>query len=141
VVAAERRLRCTCPCGLDIFTCRTTDFTCTYSPALHDEVMGLMRAGTDVEGIVAAFVDKYGERILLAPRARGLGVLGYALPGALIAGAASLLIWVSVRRSRRSQPVVTPVVPAQRPATEPARPSGTAAELARLDRALDEIEA
>ena len=31
----ELSLNCMCGCNLDIFTCRTTDFTCTYSPALH----------------------------------------------------------------------------------------------------------
>ena len=37
----ELKLQCTCGCTLDIFTCRTTDFTCTYSPALHREIVAL----------------------------------------------------------------------------------------------------
>src|SRR4051794_31625669 len=37
----EQRLHCTCGCNLDIYTCRTTDFTCTYSPELHKEVVAL----------------------------------------------------------------------------------------------------
>jgi hypothetical protein len=32
IKAIEHRLACSCGCTLDIFTCRTTDFTCTYSP-------------------------------------------------------------------------------------------------------------
>src|SRR5687767_15769219 len=30
----EQKLKCTCGCNLDIYVCRTTDFTCQYSPAL-----------------------------------------------------------------------------------------------------------
>src|SRR2546426_1069442 len=33
IQAIEKRLHCTCGCGLDVYTCRTTDFTCTPSPA------------------------------------------------------------------------------------------------------------
>jgi hypothetical protein len=51
----ERQLKCTCPCNLDVFTCRTTDFTCEYSPAMHREVMDLVRAGKNSEEIIAAF--------------------------------------------------------------------------------------
>lgn len=35
IQALEKRLKCPCPCGLDVYTCRTTDFTCTYSPESH----------------------------------------------------------------------------------------------------------
>jgi cytochrome c-type biogenesis protein CcmH len=135
----ERRLRCTCPCGLDIFTCRTTDFTCSYSPALHDEVLTLVRAGTGPEGVVAAFVAKYGERILLAPKPQGFGILGYVLPGTAIVLVAGVLAWVLIRRSRR--PGMVPVQPAPAaPARSPV-PAGSAEEMARLDRALEELDA
>ena len=68
----ELKLQCTCGCTLDIFTCRTTDFTCTYSPALHREVVALFAEGKTSEQVIAAFVDKYGEKILMAPEAGGL---------------------------------------------------------------------
>ena len=29
IQALEKRLRCGCGCTLDVYTCRTTDFTCT----------------------------------------------------------------------------------------------------------------
>jgi len=134
VVAAERRLRCTCPCGLDIFTCRTTDFTCSYSPVLHDEVMELVKAGVDVDGVVAAFVAKHGERILLAPEARGFGVLGYILPGVAILASAGALTWVLIRRGRRPAPERGPNPP------PPPLPAASQGEMARLDRALADLE-
>ena len=99
VVAMERRLRCTCGCTLDIYTCRTTDFTCTFSPALHKEIMGLRAAGQDPESIIATFVAREGEAILMAPPAEGFNVAGYLVPGlVMLTGALGLAAWVSRRR-------------------------------------------
>ena len=39
------KLACNCGCTLDVFTCRTTDFSCTYSPQLHREVLALRNRG------------------------------------------------------------------------------------------------
>ena len=66
VKAVEHRLQCTCGCTLDIYTCRTTDFTCTYSPELHRELLALRADGSSPEEIVGAFVAKYGEQVLMA---------------------------------------------------------------------------
>ncbi|MBM4188585.1 MAG: cytochrome c-type biogenesis protein CcmH [Gemmatimonadetes bacterium] len=138
VVGVERRLRCTCPCGLDIFTCRTTDFTCTYSPALHDEVVALVREGKTADEIIAAFVAKHGESILLAPKATGFGVLGYALPGAAILTVGGLLAWVLVRRAKlRAQAPVQ----VENPATPRAAPVLSDRERDQVERALRDLEA
>ena len=51
----ERQLKCTCGCNLDIFTCRTTDFTCQFSPALHQEVMDLRAEGKAPDEVIAAW--------------------------------------------------------------------------------------
>jgi cytochrome c-type biogenesis protein CcmH/NrfF len=84
VKAIERRLKCTCGCNLDIFTCRTTDFTCETSPKLHLQVLGLYQAGFSDEQIVQQFVDQYGEQALMAPRPEGFNIAGYVFPGAAI---------------------------------------------------------
>ena len=52
IQAIEQRLACSCGCTLDIFTCRTTDFTCTYSPALHREVLALRDEGKTAQQMV-----------------------------------------------------------------------------------------
>jgi len=100
IQSLERRLKCTCPCNLDIYTCRTTDFTCSYSPALHREVLDLRRDGRSEAQIVEAFIAKYGERILMAPEPRGFNLTGYLVPGAVLLLAGGLLATVLVRRSR-----------------------------------------
>src|SRR4051794_6291308 len=33
--ALEHQIRCQCGCTLDVYTCRTTDFSCQVSPAMH----------------------------------------------------------------------------------------------------------
>ena len=74
IIAIERQLKCTCGCTLDIYTCRTTDFTCTYSPALHKEVVALVQEGKTPEEVVRFFIDREGEKMLMAPAAQGFNL-------------------------------------------------------------------
>lgn len=97
----ERRLKCTCGCNLDIYTCRTTDFTCAYSPELHKELLALRAAGNDPEAVVAAFVAKYGEQVLMAPPPRGFNLAGYLVPGVAVTLAGAVLAAVLLKRGRR----------------------------------------
>ena len=81
IKAIEHRLACNCGCTLDVFTCRTTDFTCTYSPKLHREVVAMDKAGKSAQEILDAFVAEYGEKALMAPEAGGVQPLGLSAPG------------------------------------------------------------
>lgn len=137
IKAIERRLKCTCGCNLDIFTCRTTDFTCTYSPALHKEIVDLYTGGKREEDIVQAFVTKYGESILLAPKAVGFNLLGYLLPSAAVLVAGTILGMILLRRHRDRLLAAAPATPAG----GAGGPSDlTPEQLAQLERALGEIE-
>lgn len=127
----ELRLRCTCGCTLDVFTCRTTDFTCTYSPALHREVVTLFGEGKTSEQVIAAFVDKYGEKILMAPKPEGFNIAGYVVPGIGILAVGGLVAWIIRRRVLRSRETQVATVPAT---TLPA--TASEAELERLQREL-----
>ena len=134
----EHRLRCSCGCNLDIFTCRTTDFSCTTSPRLHRQVVALHDSGMNAEQIVQRFVDEYGEQALMAPRPEGFNLAGYLVPGAVILLAASLLGVYLIRRRKvgvaeglgGSVTAPVPVVPL----------AGTPEELSRLHRALTNDE-
>jgi cytochrome c-type biogenesis protein CcmH len=132
--AIEQRLACTCGCTLDIFTCRTTDFTCTYSPALHREVVALRDEGKTAREVIDAFVAKYGEKALMAPKPQGFNLWGYLLPGVAIAGAGIAL--VSVLRRREA------VAAASEGSHSPPAPevSASAEEMERLRRALAEVD-
>jgi cytochrome c-type biogenesis protein CcmH len=136
----ERQLKCTCGCNLDIFTCRTTDFTCTYSPELHREVLALADGGDTPQQIIDAFVVKYGERALMAPKPESFNLVGYLLPGVAILTGGAALAWVIARRT--AAPGVREGVPV------PAAAGGSAAEeappapeeLERLQRELAEVD-
>jgi cytochrome c-type biogenesis protein CcmH len=148
VTAVEHRLQCTCGCTLDIYTCRTTDFTCTYSPALHKDVLALKQEGKTADEIVAAFVAKYGEKILMAPKPEGFNIAGYVVPGSLIllVGAAMFLILRRRTRVRAAAAagagsVALSPAPAQEVvATAGSGPVASPDELERLNRELRELD-
>ena len=89
----EHHIHCQCGCTLDVFTCRTTDFSCQVSPAMHRDVMELVRGGYNAQEIIDAFVDTYGERALMAPKKSGFDLVAWFAPGlALLAGTAGLVV-------------------------------------------------
>jgi cytochrome c-type biogenesis protein CcmH len=131
IQAIEQKLACNCGCTLDVFTCRTTDFSCTYSPALHREVLALRDQGKSAQEILDAFVQKYGEKALMAPKPRGFNLWGYFLPGAAVATAGIALAALLRRREAvqgRTAPAAPPPV------------SASPEELDRLRAALEEVE-
>ncbi len=83
----EHKIKCQCGCVLDIYTCRTTDFSCGVSPAMHGDVMALVTGGYNASEILSAFQKVYGERVLMSPLKEGFNWLGYIMPfAALITG-------------------------------------------------------
>ena len=132
IQAIEKRLSCTCGCGLDIYTCRTTDFSCTFSPGYHRQILSLSSAGMTADEIIAEFVKEHGESILMSPPRRGFALLGYYGPWigmAAAAGGLALLIRAWGRRvSRAAEPAAPAIVDA------------TPAELERLRRELQKLE-
>jgi cytochrome c-type biogenesis protein CcmH len=98
IIGIESRLTCTCGCTLDIYTCRTTDFTCGVSPELHRQVAGMVENGMTAQEVVDAFVAEHGEGVLMAPKKEGFNLLGYFVPGAAVLSAGAMLIWWLTRR-------------------------------------------
>ena len=86
--AIEKQLKCSCGCGLDIYTCRTTDFNCTYSPQLHRRVVALAQEGKTAQQIIDAFIAEYGQQVLMSPPKRGFNLVGYLLPSVVLLVAA-----------------------------------------------------
>jgi len=123
----EHQIHCQCGCNLDVYTCRTTDFACSVSPAMHADVMGLVTGGHTAEEILAAFKAVYGEKVLMAPVRSGFNLVGYTMPFiALGAGA----VVVSVLINRWKARAVTPVPVAPHPV------DASQSELAALDAAV-----
>jgi cytochrome c-type biogenesis protein CcmH len=126
--ALEHRIRCQCGCTLDVFTCRTTDFSCQVSPAMHRDIMSLVAGGYSADEILKAFTNVYGDRALMAPPKVGFNILGYVLPSVAVAVGAVVLA-VVIKRWNRGSAV------AARAGGAPA-PDATADEMARLEAAV-----
>ena len=119
----EHHLHCQCGCNLDVYTCRTTDFSCQVSPAMHGDVMALVAGGYSAPEIIAAFKNVYGDRVLMAPPTSGFDIAAWITPFvAIIAGIA--LVLVVLRRLR---------APALAPALTSSVTDATPDEQARLD--------
>ncbi len=134
----EKQLGCTCGCNLDIYTCRTTDFTCATSPRLHREVVALHEAGSSADEILESFMATYGDDILMAPKPEGFNLAGYLVPGILLTLIAGALTWVLVRRQLMLHAAVATDAAASMPG-----PSidATPDELERLQQALRDADA
>ena len=134
VKAIEHKIRCTCGCNLDVFTCRTTDFTCSTSPAMHRMVLARLAAGMTEAQVLASFQQQYGEMIFMAPPRHGFNWVAYLMPYVgLVVGLG--LVGAVARRWFRATPKAAPPEPG----------AGTAAaspeELERLKRELEKFEA
>jgi cytochrome c-type biogenesis protein CcmH len=123
--ALEHRIHCQCGCTLDVYTCRTTDFTCPVSPAMHHDAMALVAGGYTSDEILEAFRAAYGDKVLMAPPRQGFNWAGYVLPSAVLA-AGGVIIAILIQRWRTIEPA-----PAAAPPID-----ATSDELGRLDEAV-----
>jgi cytochrome c-type biogenesis protein CcmH len=92
-VAAQ--LRCPVCQGLSI-----QDSPSELSQQMRAVVKDQLRAGKTPDEVRAYFVSKYGEWILLEPKAHGFNILVYALPMLLVFGGLCVIV-VAVRKWTR----------------------------------------
>lgn len=149
IIAIEKQLKCTCGCNLDVYICRTTDFTCTYSPELHKEIVALKESGLTADQVIDAYLAKYGPEFRMAPKAEGFNLAGYLVPGIVVLTAGTILALVLRRRTAVAAAMAgsgaagaDPVPAATRSGKGPlAMPSdATPEEAERLRQALEEVE-
>ena len=134
--ALERGLKCACPCKLDVFTCRTTDFQCGISPAMHSDVVRLVDGGYSADEIVAAFTTVYGERVLMAPVKEGFNIAGYVVPFITLGIGGTMLV-AMLRRWKRETETMTPAVVTKSVLPiSGTLPAATEDELRRLEAAV-----
>jgi cytochrome c-type biogenesis protein CcmH len=130
----EKRIHCQCGCTLDVFTCRTTDFSCQVSPAMHRDVIALVNGGYGAQEIIDAFVGVYGERALMAPKKSGFNLLAWFTPGvAVLAAGVALSMWL--RQRQRREPTRAQPASVERAVEIPGL-NATPDELARLEAAV-----
>jgi len=123
----EHQIHCQCGCNLDVYTCRTTDFSCSVSPAMHADVMGLVAGGHSAQEILNAFRAAYGEKVLMAPLRSGFNLVGYTMPFIAL-GTGAVIVAALIKRWKSRAPPVASV--------DPHHLDATAGELAELDAAV-----
>jgi cytochrome c-type biogenesis protein CcmH len=131
--ALEHRIRCQCGCTLDVYTCRTTDFSCQVSPAMHRDIMALVDGGHTAPEILEAFVNVYGERALMAPTREGFNLLAWVLPGTAV-GVGALALAFLIRRWHQAR--LSPAAAAEAAAAARAPLDASPDEMARLEAAI-----
>ncbi len=125
--AIARRLdgRFIAPC---CFANTLADHRSPVAEQLRQELRTLLASGATETQILNAFVAKYGERILAAPKPQGFNLLAYVLPAvALAAGLVVIALTLHRHRPQRVEPSAVP------PETTDALKARFEAELAQFD--------
>jgi cytochrome c-type biogenesis protein CcmH len=90
------KLRCPVCQGLSL-----QDSPSELSQEMKDVVREQLASGKSEDEVIRYFVGKYGEWILLEPKASGFNIAVYALPVLMLAGGA-LVVTAAVRRWTRA---------------------------------------
>lgn len=70
---------------------------------MRDVIRDQLKAGKSPDEVRAYFVDKYGEWILLSPKAQGFNLVVYIIPlAAVVVG--GIIVWRTVKRWTRDLP-------------------------------------
>ena len=123
VQAIASQLRCVVCQNLSV-----ADSPSEMARQMRDLIRDRLAAGDRPEQVMAYFVQRYGEWVLLAPPARGLNLLLWLAPFGAVAGGLALVLTLTRRwRRRTARPE-----PAAVPALDPRDRERIAAELERL---------
>jgi cytochrome c-type biogenesis protein CcmH len=90
--AVAAQLRCPVCQGVSIL-----DSPAELAQQMRDLVREQLRTGKSPDEVKAYFVSKYGEWILLEPRASGFNILIYALPVLAVLGGLAVIV-IAMRR-------------------------------------------
>lgn len=99
-VEIAEELRCPVCQGLSVADSQTET-----AVSMFDRIRELVRLGYSEEQIDAFFIGRYGEWVLLAPRATGFATLLWALPALMLLAIPLVLFGLS--RTRKSAPTPT----------------------------------
>jgi len=118
-----------CDCGCNPQSIK--ECACSRADELRQSLMADARAGKSGDEIIAAYVARHGQKILVAPPASGFNLVAWTGPAIGLLGA-TIVIAFTLRRWRRAS--------SQMPGERPPEPSTEDdAYRARLRRQIDEL--
>jgi cytochrome c-type biogenesis protein CcmH len=124
----EESLTCQCGCGLTVHSCN--HLQCPSGEPIKKEISERLARGESKETILAAFRDRYGEKVLSSPTFRGFNWFAWVTPFAAVF-LGGLAMVVVIRRWARRGAV---------PAADPVRPVADTELRRRLARELADMD-
>jgi cytochrome c-type biogenesis protein CcmH/NrfF len=124
----EEALTCQCGCGLTVHACN--HLQCPSAEPMKKEIAEHLARGEDKETIIAAFRERYGEKVLSAPTFHGFNWLAWITPFAAVLSGGVGVALVIRRWTRRGTP--PPPTPPPAAANDDLR--------RRLERELNELD-
>lgn len=125
----EESLTCQCGCGLTVHSCN--HLQCPSGEPMKKEIADRLGRGEDKETILAAFRQRYGEKVLSSPTFRGFNWLAWITPFAVVL-AGALGVTLVIRRWVRAPTPSAPASASVRPGDDDLR--------RRLARELDDLD-
>jgi len=107
---AARVILCDCGCHpQSVYDC-----ACGRAAEMREEIAAEIRKGRTGEEVIAAYVARYGEKILISPAASGFNLVAWLGPGIALGAGLGGLMFVIRRWTRRTgaEPAPAPVSPA-----------------------------
>ena len=127
----EESLTCQCGCGLTVHACN--HLQCSSGDPIKKEIAERIARGEDKATILAAFRQRFGEKILSSPTFQGFNWIAWITPFAAVF-AGGLGISLVIRRWTRRPPPPPPSRPAATPPADDERRKRLARELEEFDR-------
>jgi cytochrome c-type biogenesis protein CcmH len=109
----ETDLTCQCGCGLTVHSCN--HLNCGSGIPLKQEISEQIAAGKERTEILSHFEQKYGEKILSSPTARGFNIAAWTVPFIAIALGGLFVAVVLFRWRRATAARVAPTLATPRP--------------------------
>jgi cytochrome c-type biogenesis protein CcmH len=125
----EESLTCQCGCGLTVHSCN--HIQCGSGEPIKKEISERLGRGESKEQILAAFTQKFGEKVLSSPTFAGFNWLAWVTPFAAVLVAGTFLA-LGIRKRGRAAPVPVGAPAGGGPASDALR--------ARLARELDDLD-
>ena len=120
-----------CDCGCHPQSAK--ECACARAEEMRTAIAAEAASGKSGDAIIAGYVAKYGQKILISPDASGFNLVAWVAPGAGIL-AAAIVIALAIRRWQRR-----PAAPAPAGAPGPAAAAEDDAYRARLSAEVEDL--
>lgn len=98
----QRQLMCLCGCNSTLKSCPHVN--CDFAIPRRREIRQMLEQGKSRGEIISFMTDKYGEKILAAPKKEGFNLLGYVMPFVALVVVGSIVAVTVKKWASRGEP-------------------------------------